>query len=193
MTPLLWAILALALGLALVALELFIPSGGLLSLLAIITLVVSISFIYRGYGFLIGTVYLVGIVVMAPLVLAGAVRWWPRTPMGRKILNLPATGDSAEPHSPFSQLDYLLGKHGHAKSKMVLSGSIVVDGKSYDAISEGLMIEPGEGVKVVRVDGNRIVVRKVREDEQFQESGEQDILSRPASDVIPGAFEDPLA
>ena len=195
MTPLLWAILVLASALALMTLELFIPSGGLLSLLAIIALVVSISFVYQGYGLLLGSAYLAAIVVMLPIILSVAVRWWPHTPLGKKILNLPPMDEHAESSPLFSQLDVLLGKQGQAQTKMVPSGSIVVNGRLYDAVSEGVVIECGENIKVIRVDANRIVVRKVRSEEQFEDAGEQDsdILSRPAGEVIPGAFEDPLA
>ena len=103
--------------------------------------------------------------------------------------------EHAESSPLFSQLDVLLGKQGQAQTKMVPSGSIVVNGRLYDAVSEGVVIECGENIKVIRVDANRIVVRKVRSEEQFEDAGEQDsdILSRPADEVIPGAFEDPLA
>jgi len=195
MMPLVWAMALLALACALILLEMFIPSGGLLSLLAAVATCGAIAMAYHGYGFSVGTGFLVGVVFLVPLVLGAAIRWWPYTPMGRQILNLPPEhGETtAAVTLPF---EALLGKRGQAKTKMVPSGAIVVEGQSYDAVSEAGFVDQGATVQVTRVDSNRIVVRIVTGDEIAtvnQESEENDLLSRPASDVIPGEFEDPLA
>jgi hypothetical protein len=44
---------------------------------------------------------------------------------------------------------------------MLPSGLIRIDGRSYDASSEGMPIEAGQRVKVVDVQTNRLVVRLV--------------------------------
>ncbi|MCZ9961728.1 hypothetical protein OFQ54_07830 [Brachyspira hyodysenteriae] len=40
------------------------------------------------------------------------------------------------------------------------SGYIVIDGQKYDAVSEGEFIDKGSSLKVILVEGNRIVVKK---------------------------------
>jgi hypothetical protein len=42
---------------------------------------------------------------------------------------------------------------------MVPSGSVLIDGKTYDAVSEGLPIEPNQPVIVVNVSTQRLIVR----------------------------------
>ena len=43
---------------------------------------------------------------------------------------------------------------------MRLSGTIEIEGKRYDAVSEGSFIYAGETIKVTKVEGYKIVVRK---------------------------------
>lgn len=46
-----------------------------------------------------------------------------------------------------------------AKTKMLPSGVVEVDGQTYDAVSDGLPVEPGQTVRIVGVDLNRLEVR----------------------------------
>jgi hypothetical protein len=42
---------------------------------------------------------------------------------------------------------------------MLPSGSVIIDGKTYDAVSEGVAIEAGQPIMVVSVSTQRLVVR----------------------------------
>jgi hypothetical protein len=42
---------------------------------------------------------------------------------------------------------------------MLPSGLVLIDGKSYDAVSDGMAIEPGQAIIVVSVSTQRLVVR----------------------------------
>jgi membrane-bound serine protease (ClpP class) len=55
-----------------------------------------------------------------------------------------------------------LEKEGVAKTDLRPAGVVLVDGQRVDVVTEGAMIEVGARVKVVAVEGNRIVVRRVR-------------------------------
>lgn len=54
--------------------------------------------------------------------------------------------------------DYL-GKEGVVLSLLRPAGVMLIDGVKIDVVSEGQYIEPGAKVKVVSVNGSRIVVR----------------------------------
>ncbi len=189
MTGLTWAILLLSLALAVLVLELFIPSGGLLGLLSGVGIVASIVMVFRESATL-GTLYLIGLAISFPLILVTMVRYWPHTPIGRMMLNIPPPGTetpSSEVHNP---LEDLVGKIGQAKSKMLPSGAILIDERTYDAFSGGFAVEAGDTVEVVRVEGNRIMVRPVTERTANKLSSNP--LDRPIEDVIPDPFDDPL-
>lgn len=57
--------------------------------------------------------------------------------------------------------NFLLNKTGKALTVLRPSGKIEIDGEIYDAESEGFLIENGEEIKVVRIDGGIIKVEKI--------------------------------
>jgi membrane-bound serine protease (ClpP class) len=85
----------------------------------------------------------------------------------------------------------MIGKRGSAKTKMLPSGVVVIEGRTYDAVSEGMPIEAGQPIQVVAVRTNRIVVRSA--DSEQPPGEDSDVLSRPIDTVGPDPFEDPLA
>ena len=74
---------------------------------------------------------------------------------------------------------------------MLPGGVVVVDGRTADAVSEGMAIEPGQRVRVIKVQANRLVVRPV-EDETPTETAENP-LERPIDSILGDAFQEPLA
>ena len=57
--------------------------------------------------------------------------------------------------------DEYLGKTGISISELRPSGIVEIDGKRLDALSEGVFIPREANVKVVRVEGSKIIVRRV--------------------------------
>ena len=55
--------------------------------------------------------------------------------------------------------DELVGPLGMAKTKMLPSGIVVINGRKYDALSDGFAIESGQPIKVSAVKGTRIIVQ----------------------------------
>jgi membrane-bound ClpP family serine protease len=195
MSPLIWAILILLLGLALMVLEMFLPSAGLLALLSVAAFITSIAmvFVYQGPSW--GTLYLTGVCVVLPFLAVMMVRWWPHTPIGRRILNLPppaADGTSRVLPDPDNRLAHLVGQTGLAKTKMLPSGANAVAGRTYDAVSEGVPIEAGQPVQVIHVRGNRVVVRPARELPSVA-SRPQDAQDEPLDTVVPDPFDESLS
>jgi membrane-bound serine protease (ClpP class) len=155
-----WALLLLAVGLVFLVLEFFIPSGGALAVLCALSL---LSAIIVGFmaGPITGASILLTEAIVVPAAVAAAVKWWPETPIGRLILiPRPKSPDEVLPDTEnYRGLAGLVGKRGSAKGMMVPSGVVVIDGKAYDAVSEGVAIEAGQSVLVVSVSTQRLVVR----------------------------------
>ncbi|MDX1943995.1 MAG: NfeD family protein [Pirellulaceae bacterium] len=160
MTLATWALLLLIVGLALLVLEFFIPSGGSLAVLCALAF---LGAIITGFlaGPLTGTMVLIVEAVFIPAALLAAVKIWPETPIGRLILiQRPKSPDDVLPQTEaYFGLDDLIGKRGLTRGLMVPSGIVLIDGKSYDAVTEGMSIEAGEAVIVVQVSTQRLVVR----------------------------------
>ena len=194
--PIVWSFLLFALGLILLLLEVFVPSAGILGFLSVTSVIAAIVLAFVYYDLWVGTSFLVVAVLGMPIALAVLMKWWPYTPIGRRILNLPPP-DREDPSRDSWTVDPhadLLGKRGTARSLMLPSGSIIVDGHAYDAVSQGMVIEAGQTVEIIETKGNRIVVRPAPEAAQpaRRDEGADDVLSRPVDELGLDALEDPL-
>jgi membrane-bound serine protease (ClpP class) len=54
----------------------------------------------------------------------------------------------------------LIGKQGVSSTPLHPAGIAEFQGERVDVVSEGELIDAGVAVKVVKVDGNRVVVRR---------------------------------
>lgn len=187
---LLAAIVLLALGIGCMVLELFIPSAGMLGILSALLILGAIVLAFLS-GPMAGLGMTLTVTLLIPIFLAAAVRYWPDTPLGRLVLlRLPASDEVLPETEAYRSLQGLIGKRGLAKSVMLPSGVVSVEGKTYDAISNGLPIEPGQKIRVIGLDTQRLVVRV--DDEPFKEPPEQ-LLERPFSESPLPGIEDPFA
>ncbi len=188
-----WAILLLLAGCALVVLEVFIPSGGIISILAAVALVGSIVIAFQESsttGPAIGFMFAAVTVFAVPTLVALAFKYWPKTPMGKAFLGeLP----TAEEVLPEDRRRGLLGRVGVARSKMLPSGTVEVDGQMIDAVTQGQAIEPGTYVVVAEVRANRVVVRPAGKDQRPSRQNPNDLLSRPIDELGIESLDDPLA
>ena len=155
MNPLLWVIALLAVGLIVMVLEVFVPSGGVLGFVSVAALLAAIATAFMELGPMAGMTVLAITVISVPAVLGLAFRWFPETPLGRRVL--PAPPDVAE------MLPDLIGHRGRAASDLLPWGSVAVAGDAWEAVSESGPISSGVAVEVVGVQGRALVVRPAEE------------------------------
>jgi membrane-bound ClpP family serine protease len=192
MEPIVWSVLLLVAALVLVGLEVFVPSAGIISCLAALAVIASIIVAFME-SVTHGLVMLAVTSVLLPSVIAAAIRWWPHTPIGRLVLiPRPANPDDVLPESEeYRGLKSLIGRYGVARSTMLPSGSVRIENRTYDAISDGMPVDVGQRIKVVDVRTNRIVVRPLAPDESIpDEPVADDVLSRPLDSL---GLDDPLS
>ena len=198
MDAVIWSSILLGLGVLFVVLEVFLPSGGVLSFLAAVSVVAAVIVGFSG-GARVGAFVLLAALVLIPAVIMISLRFWPYTPLGNLILikrshlDRPASGGD-----PQFTLKQLVGKRGTAKRQMLPSGEVVIEGQTYEATSSGMPIEPGQAVRVVAVHTNRLVVRPT--DEPVEPLGNpsvpaasEDVLSQPIEAFGIDPLDDPLA
>jgi membrane-bound serine protease (ClpP class) len=104
---------------------------------------------------------LLGAIVAAAFV----ARLLPKTPIGRRLILAPAGAAGAPPPSGAAAVASLraaglVGRTGTALTTLRPAGRIEVDGEPYDAVTEGGWIDRGCPVRVYKVEGNSIVVKK---------------------------------
>ncbi len=196
--PLIWSVLLLALGLAIIVIELFVPSGGVLGVAAAAALFGAIFMALRHENSTLGATVAVAEVVGISAAIVLGIKWWPNTAIGRRIVpNLPTEEEIMPDGQQVQMLKDLVGKIGIAKSLMLPSGAVSIEGRTFNALSEGLAIEAGSTVRVIEVRGNRVIVQPV---DPITTSGPDDDardpldpLSRPIEDLGIEPLDDPLA
>lgn len=188
-----WAILLLLTGCALVVLEVFIPSGGVISILATVAFISAIIIAFQESsttGPATGFVFTAITVFAVPMLVALAFKYWPKTRMGKAFLGELPTDEEVLPEDPRRGL---IGRVGVARSKMLPSGTVEIDGQMIDAVTQGQAIEPGAYVVVAEVRANRVVVRPAGKDQRPSHQNPNDVLSRPIDELGIESLDDPLA
>ena len=164
--------LLVCLGLILVAMEIFfIPGFGIAGILGIVALLGGLGLSLIGSGATwdswlsaLGQVSLS--ILVAILVALFLLRYFQRLPFGKRLL-LKTSLLSKEGYASSPEEDQRwLGKRGTAATDLHPSGIAHLNGDRVDVVSDGEFINAGQAVEVVRVDGNRIVVRLLTEPDE---------------------------
>ena len=143
-------------GAVLLILETVLPGmiAGTIGLLCIIAGVVQSYIVFgpqTGTGVLVGT--LVALMI-------GTILWmkfFPQTRMGRVFTSRGTVGDIN------AERPELLNQTGSALTPLRPSGTALINGRRVDVVTEGGMIERNTPVKVVGIEGMRVVVRAISE------------------------------
>ena len=143
-------------GVLLIFAELLLP-GGIIGSLGGIVMIAGLVGIYMNYGFAYGTVASL-ITIFATLTLFFLwFKFFPRTKAGKRLL---AENDAQEWRSYDPEYEKLLGQSGKAQTILRPSGKVMINGEKYDVVTQGEILEAGTPVKVIEVEGNRIVVEQ---------------------------------
>ncbi len=154
MTPLVLAMLLFAGGVVLLVAELLLPTHGLLGVLGLVAIFASaVSLMWVNQWLGIGV--LSALVLTSPFWFMAALRLWPHTPVGKRLV-LHAT--TSTPTSEGAQLS--VGQTGTAMTEMRPMGECEFGSVRTQAVSQLGIIPAGTTVKIVSLDGEKPVVRK---------------------------------
>lgn len=144
------------LGFVLLALELFvIPGFGLVGILGLSCLAVASYLSYTKLSLLMG----VAVSVVSIVVIILLIRIFPRTAFWKKMqLDKTTAGYSATREG----LQDLVGKEGIALTSLRPVGTAIIDGKRVDVVTEMGMVDKNKKIVVVKVEGNRVVVKEAQ-------------------------------
>jgi membrane-bound serine protease (ClpP class) len=161
-------VLLVGAGFVLLGLELFVTPGfGVLGALGLMALLGGFGLSLVGAGATWAVIVMAaGRVVLSLLLALGValalLRFLPRLPLGRRLVLETEMASTAGYASAPERDRRWLGQHGTAASPLRPAGLANLAGERVDVVSEGEFIDAGEPIEVIRVDGNRIVVRRPR-------------------------------
>jgi membrane-bound ClpP family serine protease len=156
--PIYIAIILYISAIVLALVDLYVPSAGMLILLSLVAAVGSIVFGFRS-GTTSGMTMLTLVAATIPILGLVAIRIWPHTPIGRRIvLGLPPE-PPAEPNEKQSTLSELVGYVVVSEYPLMPGGQIAIDHRTYNAFAEAGYIDAGWRVEVVAVRNRELIVR----------------------------------
>lgn len=155
-------ILLVIIGLALVMAEMFFVSLGILSILAAVALISSVFLAFQK-GQFFGFVFLAIAALGAPAAAYFGLKLLPNTPMGKWLLLSAPNRETVTKAAEQPGLHEFLDKTGVALSALRPAGFARIDGQRVDVVTRGELLDKNCPVKVVEVEGNRVVVSR-RED-----------------------------
>lgn len=160
-----WGAFALiAIGLAAVFVEFFVPAFGLVGIGGLGSIVAAVVLTYQNQPEPWGVVVLVVALLVTPTTLIIAFRRFPKSFFGKRLILTDTQADVQE--SGPAQADPLVGSKGKTLTPLHPSGMAEVGDRRLSVVTGGEYLDAGTEVIVTAVHGARIVVRDVREVEQ---------------------------
>lgn len=152
-----YSLLFVGLGIILLFLEVFIPSGGILGVLALGAAVFGIYGLFTQGRPVLGFTAIVGTVTLGGLGLR----------FGLRRLRFSGSMTPEMSTSVDTRInDSLTGKEGVTNSVLRPAGVAIIDDQRVDVVAQGNFIEPNVRIRVVDITGNRILVKEVSSDEK---------------------------
>jgi membrane-bound serine protease (ClpP class) len=158
---LIWGVLLVGLSLVLLSAEAFIPSGGLISLVAAAVAISGVVCLFK-VDWRWGAAGLGTLVILGPMVFIFALQLMPSTRVGRSLM----FGEQGEDRPVLREesgheLDALVGSEGLVLTDLRPVGSIRLGDQRLDALAEVSYLPAGTKIRVVSVEGTTIRVRAV--------------------------------
>ena len=153
------AAVCLIVGFVCVTIELFTPGFGVPGLTGLALLLIGV--IVAADSLLEGILLTIIIVLVLCLLFAIAVRSASEGALAKSPLVLKESTAKADGFTSGEDLTYFLGHEGVVTTMLRPIGTADFEGVKLEVLAEGEFIEAGRAVKVVRVEGRKIVVRQV--------------------------------
>src|SRR5260370_7410286 len=147
------------LGLVRLAAELFLPTGGILFVLAIGALVVGVAMPFASSTSR-GMVTLISVFIIIPILGPILIHYWPKTPLGKRFFLAAQNEDDTLANMPVNlELEQLRGRYGKTLSSLRPAGGTDFDCRRIDTVSEGTMIDPAQSLPPIELQAPTLVVR----------------------------------
>ena len=160
-----WLIFAIFLYLACAALiiaEVFLPSGGLISICALACLIGGVAIFFHHSN----TVGIGGIgvaIVMIPSVLIIGYKILPKTRFGKSVTLAPPERQQGDAVPDTPELKNMLGAVGVVISPLRPVGMCDFSGRRIECVAEGGYVDKGKKIKVIKVESTQLTVRELQE------------------------------
>lgn len=152
-------IICIVIGTGLLVFELFMPGTGIPGIAGVVFLAGAVALLWLQHGPVVGVLALAALILIVFAIVAFIVKAYSKDGrLGKKFGLLGASGKEALLDK---DLEALIGKDGEALSVLRPSGIALIEGKRYNVVSNSEFISKGAKLKVIAVDGVKIVVENI--------------------------------
>jgi membrane-bound serine protease (ClpP class) len=158
-----WLILAVFLYFACAALiiaEVFVPSGGIISVFALACLVGGIALFFQ-HSVTAGWIGVGIALFMIPTVLIMAYKIFPKTRFGKSVTLTPPEREQGDAIPDTAELKDLLGAEGLVLTPLRPVGMCDFSGQRVECVAEGGYVDKDRKVKVINVESTQLTVREI--------------------------------
>lgn len=157
MKTLLLPVILQAAGIVVIIAEIVIPSGGLLSLLAIGLLGYSLYYVFTALSMTAAILFVFADLFLIPAAIYIGIKLLAKSPA---TLNASLSKESGVV-SQSPELETYLGMVGEAITDLRPSGTALINGKRLDVVTRGEYLERSSKINVISVTGNQIIVAEM--------------------------------
>ena len=140
--------------------EVFVPSGGLISLCALACLVGGAVIFFR-HSPTAGWIGIGIAAVMIPGLLIFTYKIFPKTRFGKSVTLTPPERQQGDAIPDTSELKEMLGKVGVVITPLRPVGMCDFSGQRVECVAEGGYVDKGKKVKVIDVESTQLTVRMI--------------------------------
>ena len=145
-----------------IGVEMLLPTAGMLAGVGAALMLYSLVLALGGDVSAIGV--LLGAALLAAAVFALIVKRLPSSRLWRRLV-LKDASTSRRGFVSAPPRESLVGKRGVVRTELRPAGTALIDGRPVDVVSEGAFLPKGTAVRVIAVEGMRVVVRREEETE----------------------------
>ena len=165
---LLWGAGLFAAAVLLFIIEVLVPTGGVIGLVALAVAIGGVVAFWQADP-VWGVSSLLTLIVLVPLMINFALKVFPHTPVGKHLILGGDDGDderssaeaNARERAEREREVALVGLEGEAATDLRPIGSATFDGRDVEVTAETGFIERGERVRITKVSGKTVKVRRV--------------------------------
>jgi len=147
---------------ALIVAEVFVPSGGLISIVALACLIGGVV-IFFNQSTTAGWIGIGIATIMIPSVLVFAYRVFPKTRFGKSVTLTPPKREQGDAIPDTPELEELLGAVGVVLTPLRPVGMCDFSGRRVESVAESGYVDKGKKVKVINVESTQLTVRIIEE------------------------------
>ena len=143
-------------GIVIIIAEIIIPSGGILSILAVGIFAYSLYIVFLNVSFFAGMVFLIVDLITIPVLIILGLKFIAESPVTLRQTLSREQGVTSQSQ----EMDLFLGLEGTALTDLRPAGIALLNDNRTDVVTRGEYLEKGTPIVVVKITGNQIVVKK---------------------------------